>query len=420
MALHIGNLLKKKLGNTYTQVFSKMYYGWYYSFRIRKLRKQPIITVVFKIEDLGAWKTEGLYRLMLNHPRFDPKLFISRNAVEDDRVNLRAYCKAKGYDYLEIDGQNYPVWHYCYPDIVFFQKPYRDTFLGLSELIRYHKTLFAYITYGLHGSIEPWCYDWPYLHKCWQIYYENKKLAEEYGRLLNSRIPNSYATGLPMMDELLTPKAQIADQWKECSAEKKRIIFAPHHSINLDNEWITSTFLEMGDAILELAEQYSDKVQWAFKPHPLLREKLEKVWGKERTDKYYRRWSEASWSQFEPGKYMGLFKYSDAMIHDCGSFIMEYLYMDKPVMYLMRNENLADTFNSAYKKALTLMYHGWNIDDVENFIQNVISGNDSMKQLRDDFYREYMIPPNNTSASQNIIDCILYEDVAKRMIVETK
>lgn len=401
-------------------IIGNLYYKLYYPFRIRQLRNQKIITVVFKIENLGAWKSERLYRQMLLHPRFAPKLYISRNLDEDDRINLRKYCVERGYDYLEIDGINHTVWDYCYPDIVFFQKPYRDTFDGMKHLLANRKTLFAYIPYAFHGSIEKWSFDWPYLHKCWQVYYENEQLAQEYGRLLNSRFPNSYASGLPVMDELLAPKETISDQWKGKSAGKKRIIYAPHHSINPENEWKTSTFLETGEKILELAEKYSDKVQWAFKPHPLLRDKLEKVWGKGKTDEYYRRWSDASWSQFEPGKYLGLFKHSDAMIHDCGSFIMEYLYTGNPVMYLMKNEKLEETFNSAHRRALSLHYHAWNINDVEKFIIDVIAGIDLKRQARDAFKCEYLTPPNNASATQNIIDCILDKNASKKMLAVLK
>lgn len=382
------------------------------------MRKQKIINVVFKIENLGAWKTEELYKLMLGHPRFDPKLYITKNMVEDDRENLRAYLDKKGYEYLEIDGINKTVWDYSYPDIVVFQKPYRDTFDGMMHLLRYHKTLFIYVSYGMHSSIEEWSYQWPYPQKCWQNYYENVVMANEYSRLLHSRIPNSYATGLPIMDELLTPKELIADQWKIHNIHKKRIIYAPHHSIDPENEWHTSTFLENGEAILELAKKYSDKIQWTFKPHPLLREKVEKVWGKDKTDQYYDEWSKVSWSQFEKGKYMGIFKYSDAMIHDCGSFIMEYLYMDKPVMYLMKNEELYKTFNASYNKALSLHYQAWNIDEVEAFIRNVISGEDSLKDDRATFKRDYLTPPNHNSASQNILDCILSSRSSNKFLVK--
>lgn len=413
----IKQKIKSVIANTNRALFDLLYYKIYYYFRIKQLRKQSIIKVVFKIENLGAWKTELLYKLMIQHPRFEPILIICQNAVENDLLNLRHYCNAKGYKYLEIDGLNQDVWDCCYPDIVFFQKQYRgETFLGLKCLLKYHKTLFAHIPYGFRSSIEPWAYDWPYLHKCWQIYYENKKIATEYAPLVSSKRPNIYVTGLPMMDELLAQPKETINPWKS-SEGKKRIIYAPHHSINPDNEWISSTFLDFGDTILQLAEKYSDKIQWAFKPHPLLKDKLIAIWGEERTNEYYSRWQDIEWSQYESGKYVGLFQYSDAMIHDCGSFILEYLYTENPVMYLFKDNHLENTFNLQYKKALSLHYQGWNIADIESFIINVINGVDPMKQKRISFKKDFLTPPYGQSASQNIIDCILSAEADKRMLI---
>ncbi len=352
---------------------------------------------------------------MSAHNRFDVKIYISKNHEENDIQNIQTFCDAKGYRY-ECIGTRDELFIKFKPDIVFYQKPYSDCFQNLKLYFQNYKTLFAYVPYSFHNSIEGWAYSSPYLKKCWQIYYENELLAKQYGELVKPKHPNSYATGLPMMDELLVPKENVPDQWKKHAPGKKRIIYAPHHSINPENWWQSSTFLDMGEAMLELAEKYSGKVQWAFKPHPLLRGKLNKIWGKQRTDDYYRRWSEAEWSQFESGKYLGLFKHSDAMIHDCGSFIMEYLYTGNPVMYMMKNDKLDSTWNDGYKQALSMHYHGWTVEDIENFIRNVIDGHDPMSSDRETFIAENMTPPNGVSASQNIIDCILSANKAKQML----
>ena len=63
------------------------------------------------------------------------------------------------------------------------------------------------------------------------------------------------------------PKDNFIDPWKEQSINKKRIIYAPHHSLSVSNSFISiSCFLEVCDFMLELADKYQDKVQIAFKP----------------------------------------------------------------------------------------------------------------------------------------------------------
>lgn len=404
-----------RLGAFRQRVFTQLY-KCYWPMRIWRMRKQQEIHVAFVLGNLGAWKTEGLYKLMLQHPRFVPMLYIGPTKEENDYENLKNYCVQKGYSYTDLDFRDSNIFELSCPDIIFLQKHYGHNFPNLKTTIKHRKTLFCYVIYGFHSSIEDWSCNTPALRASWQVYYENNHMAKQYAGLVNHIIPNSYATGLPMMDELLVSKENVPDQWKKHAPGKKRIIYAPHHSINPENWWQSSTFLDMGEAMLELAEKYSGKVQWAFKPHPLLRGKLNKIWGKQRTDDYYRRWSESEWSQFESGKYLGLFKHSDAMIHDCGSFIMEYLYTGNPVMYMMKNDKLDSTWNDGYKQALSMHYHGWTVEDIENFIRNVIDGHDPMSSDRGTFIAENMTPPNGVSASQNIIDCILYANKAKQML----
>lgn len=402
-----------------TSFFKRLYYNHYIPRRIKQLRRQEKIVVAFELSSLGAWKSEGLYIEMLAHPRFEPIIVITSTSAEDDRDNLKLYCSSKGYAYSEIDYRNQTVWDVCRPDIVFYQKHYCHLFPNYKVFIANLRTVFCYVPYSLRNSVDKWYYDWHYLRMCWQVYYENDELAEQYSNLVNPQHPNSYSTGVPVMDEYLAALSGVKSQWKVCGP-KKKIIYAPHHSVISSGMWDTSSFLLYGERMLDLAEKYSNQVQWAFKPHPLLRNKLESLWGKAKTDEYYRRWAEASWSQYESGKYLGLFMHSDAMIHDCGSFILEYMYTGKPVMYI-NNDPQSDTpcsklaLNTSNKKALALHYIANSLDDIENFIKNVIAENDSLRDERQRFLADYLTPPCGRTAAKNIIECILDEEYASRM-----
>ena len=120
------------MSNAIIHLGQKLYYDHYIPFRINQLRKQETIKVVFVLTNLGAWKTESLYTLMLTHSRFEPSIIISKDEQEDDTVNLRNYIIKKGYDYIETDLTTHILWEYIYPDIVFYQKPYRHTFPDVS------------------------------------------------------------------------------------------------------------------------------------------------------------------------------------------------------------------------------------------------------------------------------------------------
>lgn len=382
----------------------------YIPYKASQIRRKDKINVLFVIWSVSAWKSELLYKEMLKHPRFNPTLLIVKYWEEDDRENLRKYAMQKNYPYQELENPNANYTDTYKPDITIIQKPYG------SEYYHNLKSLFCYVPYAFHGSKDPICAQTNYILNCWQVYYENDKLAKEYSSLLRRPIYNSYGTGIPAMDELSIEKEMLSDPWKDGNS-KKRIIYAPHHSIDTQSWWHTSTFLETGEIILNLAKKYSDHVQWAFKPHPLLKGKLEQIWGKERTEKYYKEWSDSEWSQYESGKYLELFKYSDAMIHDCGSFMVEYHYTQNPVMYLGQNleKNLTiQSLNSMQREALSLHTIGFSECEIEQFIIDVINGNDPGLKLRQEFYKNYLLSPNGEPAVRNIIECICGQQKFKR------
>jgi spore coat polysaccharide biosynthesis predicted glycosyltransferase SpsG len=129
----------------------------------------------------------------------------------------------------------------------------------------------------------------------------------------------------------------------------------------------------------------------------------EPSWGKEKTDDYYNQWNNLVNGQLNQSDYIDLFLTSDAMILDSGSFLNEYLCVNKPSLYIMRDENLTNRFNEFGKAAFNFHYHGHDIKDITDFIKStVIEGNDTLKDARENFIKTYLRPPGNNSASANI------------------
>ncbi|MBK7764430.1 MAG: hypothetical protein IPI46_13985 [Bacteroidetes bacterium] len=161
--------------------------------------------------------------------------------------------------------------------------------------------------------------------------------------------------------------------------------------------------------LLQIAEKYEGLIQIAFKPLPLLKSKLyeHNEWGREITDKYYKSWAELLNGQFAEGDYVDLFLTSDAMIHDCASFSVEYHYTKKPVMF-MAGEDVTKQLSDFGILAYNMHYKGTQKIDFEQFIEDVVlNGNDVMFAARQTFFSEHLLPPNAKSASQNMIDEIV-------------
>lgn len=386
-----------------------IYCSFYTPYKVWNIRRKRKIKVLFVLQNLGAWKSEALYVAMLNHERFMPILLVIRSENEyDDRKQIKKYLEEKGYQYIVVD-ETLGFRNVVHPDIIFYQKTYEYDIHPQCFYGRNLYALFCYVNYAFHSVDEKWAHNTRLLNIAWQVYFENEQAMQMPRLLMRNKCKNGIVTGLPMTDEYLVSSGDSCNPWKHQEHPKKKIIWAPHHSIDPGNWILYSTFLEYADFMFLMAEKYRDKVQFAFKPHPLLRRKLDLLWGEQRTSEYYQKWAIMSNTQLEEGKYVDLFKTSDAMIHDCGSFTIEYHYTHNPVMYIVRGEeqNHVADLNAFAKQAFYLHYLAKCKNDVEQFILDVIDGIDSKKEERIKFYRESLRPPFGRMASENIIQAIL-------------
>ena len=389
-------------------IYNKAVIPW----NVCRIKKKETIRVLFVLTELSNWKSERLYKKMLDHPRFDPVLGITPTKVDNTESyqKIIQYCKECGYKFLEID-KNKTFVQQTQADIILYSQPYYSIYYPLHQFSKNVKALIVYVAYYMHTILEEWTTNHPMLIYSWQYYFENTKLANEFARHMVNKGRNIVVTGIPIMDDFLDKSLVENNPWKN-KEKKKRIIYAPHHTIGSekipDLSGINySTFLEYGDFMLEMAEKYKDQVHFAFKPHPYLRRKLNTVWGKEKTDAYYKKWEEMQNTQLETGQYISLFHYSDAMIHDCASFTIEYLYAHKPVMYLVKDDKHTENGTQFMKDAFNTLYHGHSKQEIEQFIHDVINDLDPKKKDREGFFKGNLLPPGNKSACDNIIDAIL-------------
>lgn len=386
-------------------------YRNYIEKRVSILREKNVIDVAFVVPELGLWKTESLYLDMVRHERFNPViLVIPSTEVPENADVVEQYVKAKGYSYIDMRKIKGTIASVAHPDIIFYQKPYDYSLPNKYNFRKNFKSLFCYVIYAFHTvNLRDVC-ETPLINASWQVYYENDVTLRNVEAMMKNPCGNGVITGLPMSDDLMRPLAEYDDPWKAIAGDKKRkrIIWGPHHSVGCPGDAIDySTFLEYSDFMLEMAQKYKDDIQMAFKPHPLLKKNLLPFWSEKKIEEYYRRWDELENTQLELGGYKGLFMHSDAMVHDSGSFTIEYHYTHKPVMYLVKNDRHTANQNEFAVKAYNLHYKGHKKEEVEQFILDVINGNDPRADERKQFFEDCLQPPNGLTATENIINAIL-------------
>ena len=377
--------------------------------KINKIKRKEVISVLFVLNDLSKWKSENLYLRMLEHNAFTPILGVTYHEGEsidqqkEKRSILEKYLKEKNYKYQILNSTLRPN-----PDIVIYTEPYGNAIPKHQSVYRYFNSLFVSINYSCHTTHLNIDY-FALLHQwAWIDCYESQKAIEDAYHYIGHKRESIQLTGLPMIDKLLeTPNR---DPWKIQRQYKKRIIWAPHHSLGgFDGESIIySTFLEYAEFMLLLAKKYEDKIQMAFKPHPLLKDKLDSVWGKEKADQYYKKWADLDNGQLEIGDYHDLFVTSDALIHDCSSFIVEYQVINKPSLFIVKNlDDISKDLNRFGEDAFFAQTLAKTQDDVEKFIIDILKGKDPSKDKRQNFLNSDIFEYSQGKASDNIINTIL-------------
>ena len=385
-----------------------------YNRKIRELNKaKSQVNVVFFAFDSNTWKYDSLFQAMQKDPLFSP-MVLAVPQVNKGRdfmlFQLRHGCEyyeSKGYPTIcsyNEETDSYVDAFSLHPDIIFFSNPYDALTDDRYNIKRYmKKCLTCYVNYTFCSVPYLWQCASEFHQKVWRYYVEcedNLKQVKEFYSGYNCVV-----TGYPTSDLFASTVASGKD-WKLKDAKLKRVIWAPHHTIEGQTRLIQfSTFLLYYDFMLRLAEEYQDVVQFAFKPHPLLLPALyaHPDWGKERTDDYYNKWAKGKNTVFVNGDYIDLFKSSDAMIHDCGSFIIEYLHVNKPVMFLGTYDRMSQS-NAVGKKAYACHYEGRTEGDIKRFIEEVvIRGKDDMGDKRMQFYNEQLMPSNGMSVADNIL-----------------
>lgn len=372
---------------------------------IARKKGKERIRVVFLVTHRSVWKVDSIFKKMLSEPFFEPIILVCPYTVygdermRDEMGKTIEYFKEKNYPTISSYNNDKKVWlelPELYPDLVFFTNPhkltrkeyYQDAYLNyLSCYVPYHHEVGSY-----GGNVAQ--YNGYFHNAMWKIFSSQQSSYDLFKNFSANRARNVIVTGYPAMEDLYSKiiSSSYNDVWKsKCS--KIRIIWAPHHTID-SPELPYSNFLKYAESMKDLVRLYDSKVIWAFKPHPILKSKLynHKDWGVEKTNDYYSFWESDSRTQLEESEYVDLFCSSDALIHDSGSFLAEYLYTKKPVLYMMSDNNSHDFYSKFGVDALKATRKGYNLGNIISFIDSVISDKNKISDEYNEFYAKEIEP----------------------------
>ena len=382
---------------------------------LKKLRNKEKIKVAFFAIHSSVWKYDYLYRLMVEHSKFEPIIVVcpAVNYGMDNMLSEMDKCynmfHSRGYNvvrtYISETHEYLDVKKEINPDIIFYTNPYKGLIDDRYYITNFLHTLTCYVPYSACICSIDSQYKKEMHYLVWRFFVENPVSYKLACRLMLNCGRNTLPVGYPLMDETLSPNYVPSDVWKH--NQKIKIIWAPHHSFDANCGIHFSNFFEVSDVMVDIAQRYVHDIQIAFKPHPLLYAKLLEVWGKEKTDTYFNQWATMENTQYEPNEYLDLFMSSDAMIFDSVSFIYEYLFTRNRSLFIY-GKGVDEQLNEFGKEALSCHQLAYSIKDIYVFIESLLKGDpDPLLTKKESYYQSNILPMNASTASEAILNEIV-------------
>ena len=383
------------------------------------IRRKDKIKVGYYSDFSSHWFGDDLFNLLAQDGRFEPIIFSPLDGWYNNEFDVNEFRndakrhRAHGLNVFEMKRDSLDIPK---PDILFRLRPYPEWIPPAFKLtnIKVKETLLANIPYSFtvvnegFGSVR-----FPMFNVLWKKFFPSTVLLERHKKLNKLGMPRGVYSGYPKLDVFFKPDAKFQFDWKMARPDAKKIIWAPHHSIGFGTR--TATFQWNYQFMYEFAKAHPE-ISWVVKPHSLLSHQA--IWSgvfpsNEALREYFQKWDDLPNARFYTGTYyQDIFATSDGMIQDCCSFVAEYQYVDKPMIYLTRQGSIKfDELGEAILNASYLV-DGRDTDAIAALIQRVfIEGDDYKAAEREEVFDKYLNYPklNGMLASEFIFKNITDE-----------
>jgi len=379
------------------------------------IQRKEKIKLGFVVRGAAEWCGDTLYNQFANDKHFEVTIFSFLELSKQDNDTFKKdfehgleQFKARKLNVVALDNinANFPV-----QDIIIFMSPY---FMMMPRALRVDKlilkTLINYIPYSIATTVYP-TFNYLIMNMSWRVFFSSKFEQQLYANENRLGMPHGFFSGYPRLD-LFFQKYKCRFDWKMARPDAKKIIYAPHWSI--DGGIKASTFQWNYQFMLDFAKNHPE-TSWVIKPHPLLlwsavdSELFESA---EEFEEYLQQWNDLPNAQVYTGAYyQAIFATSDGMIHDSGSFMAEYQYADKPMIFLTREDVETSELGKEILQASYLV-DGRDLESIAATMQKVfIEGDDYKAAERKEVFDKYLNYPeyNGMLASEFIYKSIADE-----------
>lgn len=338
--------------------------------------------------------------------------FHNSGQQDPDNPQARAFLEARNIAWIWHEDDDYLTYR---PDVVFVQNPYDFTRPERfsCRMLAQNRIRYAYIPYGLDVGEGETNLRFQYNMDCHNLASwifvrsaQHKKLYREYCRAGNKHV---HVTGHPKFDSVAL--------WRKPPTQsgRKVLLWTPHFVEGEQTGW--STFVHYCDTLLYIAMTYP--IELIVRPHPLFVPRL-KAFGGQAVEMFSRLVNYAASCDnirldLDPS-YDRAFAEADALLADAGSFLLEFLPTQKPILYLTHDTCLGLNKSASFVKKSYQV--ATNAQDIDDFVNMVIAGEDTHKEKRMAALREnFFVPP--VSAGDEICQ-VLRRAFERRIARETR
>ena len=210
-----------------------------------KIRCKDKIKVGFVLIDSAQWCGDDLYNLFAQDDRFETIIF---DCLRLDKANNEVIVKDfwrgverfkyHGLNIIALDKRNVDVPE---QDVLIFLTPY---FSMVPNALRPEnlvvRTLMTHIIYSFAVSVRSnFFYNRSMFRSAWKIFFPSTINLEMYGEKNIVGMPRGIFSGYPRMDVFFKKDTEFKFDWKMTRPNAKKIIYAPHWSINDVTKWAT-------------------------------------------------------------------------------------------------------------------------------------------------------------------------------------
>ena len=405
---HLANLSDMLSKDEYNDLAARVF-----KISAEKIRRKDKIKVGFYVLHSAAWFGDDLYNFFAQDERFEPTLFLKTKGFVNERSQDAKRFVEHGVNLFDLDDKTLTI---PAQDVLFCLTPYQGTWAVPKPFLIMNlkvTTLLINLPYTFSVADRGGLLGSTFVRTLWRMFFPSTTLLEITRKKSKVGMPRGFYSGYPKLDVFFKSDSKFHFDWKTARLDAKKIIWAPHHSI-VNHGPLLATFHWNYQFMYEFAKAHPE-ISWVVKPHPSLPEKVltSKLFPSINAYKeYLQKWDELPNAQVYLGAYyQDIFATSDGMIQDCASFLAEYQYVDKPMIYLTRD---TQKFNDLGEEILKASYtvDGKDFDGIATMIQRVIiEGDDYKAAERKAVFDKYLNYPklNGMLASEFIFKNIADE-----------